>query len=128
MALQEYRVHFWLGVQCGRRQVGKGRALQRPQTVPVETSALYTENPPSSSKYLRGAKNKQSIMASNSQKTPTTKRNKIKALTLENFYKEKIQSTEETGEEDKQATMPKTALPPKMKSGHKYSKSSNLSS
>ena len=43
-------------------------------------------------------------MASNSQKTPTTKRNKKKALILENFFKEKIQSTEETEEEDKQAT------------------------
>ena len=45
-------------------------------------------------------------MASDSQKTPTTKRNKKKSLNLENFYKEKIQSMEETGEEDKQATMP----------------------
>ena len=50
-------------------------------------------------------------MASDSQKTPTTKRNKRKALTPEKFYKEKFQSTEETGEEDKQATMAKTALP-----------------
>ena len=51
-------------------------------------------------------------MASNSQKTPTTKRNKKKALTLENFYKEKIQSTEETGEEGKQETLHKTAPAP----------------
>ena len=35
-------------------------------------------------------KNKQSIMASDSQKTPTTKRNKRKALTLEKFYMELI--------------------------------------
>ena len=60
-------------------------------------------------------------MASDSQKTPTTKRNKKKALTLENFYKEKTQSTEETGEEGKQETLPKTAPPPKMKSAHKLS-------
>ena len=53
-------------------------------------------------------------MASDSLKTPTTKRKKKKALTLENFYKEKVQSMEETGEEDKQATMPKTAPPPQI--------------
>ena len=50
-------------------------------------------------------------MASNSQEIPTTKRNKRKAMTLENYYKEKIQSTEETGEEDKYATMPKPPPP-----------------
>ena len=60
-------------------------------------------------------------MASDSQKNPTTKRNKKKALTLENFYKEKTQSTEETGEEGKQETLPQTAPPPKMKSAHKLS-------
>ena len=54
-------------------------------------------------------------MASYSQEIPTTKRNRRKLLTLENYYKEKIQSTEETGEEFKQAAMPK------MKSGHKLS-------
>ena len=53
-------------------------------------------------------------MASNSQKTPNIKRNEKKSLTLENLYKEKIQSTEETGEEDKQATLPKTAPPPQI--------------
>ena len=52
-------------------------------------------------------------MASNSQKTPTTKRKEQKALTLENFYKEKIQSTEETGDESKQETKPKTTHRPK---------------
>ena len=46
-------------------------------------------------------------MASNAQEIPTTKRNKRKVLTLENYYKEKIQSSEETGEEDKQANIPK---------------------
>ena len=51
-------------------------------------------------------------MASDSQKTPTTKRNKKKALTLENCYKEKTQSTEETGEEGKQETLSKTAPSP----------------
>lgn len=50
-------------------------------------------------------------MASNSQKPPTTKRNKRKALTLKNFYKETIQSMEETGEEDKEATLLKNAPP-----------------
>ena len=32
-------------------------------------------------------------------------------MTLDSFYKEKVQSTEETGEEDKQETSPKTAPP-----------------
>ena len=115
-----------LGVQCGWRQ-GRGRALQRLQTALVETSALYTKNLPCSPKYLRRVKNKQSIMASNSQKTPTTKSNKRKALTLENYYKNNILSRE-TGEDNKQATMPKTAPPPQMKSAHKLCWSSNLRS
>ena len=72
----------------------------------LKSSALYTENSTSSPKHMRRVKNKQLIIASNSQEIPTTKRNKRKVLTLENYYKEKIQSTEETGEEDKQTTMP----------------------
>ena len=50
-------------------------------------------------------------MASNSQKTPTTKRNKRKTVTLHSFYKQKAQSYQETGEEGKQETLPKTAPP-----------------
>ena len=50
-------------------------------------------------------------MASDSQEIPTTKRNKRKVLTLGNYYKEKIQSTEETGEENKHVTMPKPPPP-----------------
>ena len=52
-------------------------------------------------------------MARDSQKTPITKRNKKKAMTHKKFYKEKTQSMEETGEEGKQETLPKTAPPPK---------------
>ena len=46
-------------------------------------------------------------MASNAQEIPTTKRNKRKVLTLDNYYRRKTQSTEETGEKDKQANIPK---------------------
>ena len=40
-------------------------------------------------------------MASDAQEIPPTKRNKRKAQPLYNYYREKIQSTEETAEEDK---------------------------
>ena len=42
-------------------------------------------------------------MSRDAQEIPTTKRNKRKVLTLDNYYKEKIQSTKETGQEIKQA-------------------------
>ena len=50
-------------------------------------------------------------MASDSQKTPTTKRNKRKPITLDTFYKEKAHSTEEKGKEGRQESSPKTAPP-----------------
>ena len=99
--------NFWCQ-SAGQGEKSGGAAYCRHCEQPgAETITPYTENWPSSPKPLMGLKNNQLIMARDSQEIPTTKRNKRKALTLENYYKEKIQSTEEAGEEDKHATMPK---------------------
>ena len=101
----------------------RGYAVSRSCTETCKVTHIPIQRKPTHFTKTSGSEGKTSIVMANTGQEIMKRKNKKKALTLDNFY---TQNTEETGEEMKEGNT--KLAPPKMKIGHNLLKSSNLRS